>query len=179
MTRDDDRTLALQDRTNTANSASADLFISVHCNASPHRRVRGVETYTLNITHDRYAMKLAARENAEAGEGSISDLEFILADLAMKSNVDDSVRLGRSVQKNIMKSLKKRWSDVPDLGLKHALFYVLMGNHMPSILVETSFLSNKAEEQRLTTATYQDSIADGILDGVREFIQERQAFFAP
>lgn len=179
MTRDDDRTLALQDRTNTANSAAADLFISIHCNASPLRRVRGVETYTLNITHDRYAMKLAARENAEAGEGSISDLEFILADLAMKSNVDDSVRLGRSVQKSVVKNLKKRWSDVPDLGLKHALFYVLMGNHMPSILVETSFLSNKTEEQRLASAAYQDSIADGILDGVREFIEERQAFFAP
>jgi N-acetylmuramoyl-L-alanine amidase len=179
MTRDDDRTLALQDRTNTANSAAADLFISIHCNASPYKRVRGVETYTLNITHDRYAMKLAARENAEAGEGSISDLEFILADLAMKSNVDDSVRLGRSVQKSVMKNLKKRWSDVPDLGLKHALFYVLMGNHMPSILVETSFLSNKTEEQRLASAAYQDSIANGILDGVREFIEERQAFFSP
>lgn len=179
MTRDDDRTLALQDRTNTANSAAADLFISIHCNASPYKRVRGVETYTLNITHDRYAMKLAARENAEAGEGSISDLEFILADLAMKSNVDDSVRLGRSVQKSVMKNLKKRWSDVPDLGLKHALFYVLMGNHMPSILVETSFLSNKMEEQRLASAAYQDSIANGILDGVREFIEERQAFFTP
>jgi N-acetylmuramoyl-L-alanine amidase len=179
MTRDDDRTLALQARTNTANSAAADLFISIHCNASPHRRVRGVETYTLNITHDRYAMKLAARENAEMGEGSISDLEFILADLAMMSNVDDSVRLGRSVQKGMMKNLKKRWSDVPDLGLKHALFYVLMGNHMPSILIETSFLSNKMDEQRLATAAYQDSVADGVLDGVREFIEERQAFFAP
>lgn len=179
MTRDDDTTLALQDRTNTANSAAADLFISIHCNASPFKRVRGVETYTLNITHDRYAMKLAARENAEAGEGSISDLEFILADLAMKSNVDDSVRLGRSVQKGIMKNLKKRWNDVPDLGLKHALFYVLMGNRMPSILVETSFLSNKVEEKRLSSAAYQESIADGILGGVREFIQERQAFYAP
>ncbi len=177
MTRDDDRTLALQDRTNTANSAAADLFISIHCNASPLRRVRGVETYTLNITHDKYAMKLAARENAEMGEGSISDLEYILADLAMKSNVDDSVRLGHAVQKSVMKKLHKRWSDVPDLGLKHALFYVLMGSRMPSILVETSFVSNRAEEKRLTTTAYQDSIANGVVDGVRQFIEERQAFY--
>ena len=97
----------------------------------------------------------------------------------MKSNVDDSVRLGRSVQRGIMKNLKRRWNDVPDLGLKHALFYVLMGNRMPSILVETSFLSNKTEEQRLASAAYQESIADGILGGVREFIEERQAFYAP
>jgi N-acetylmuramoyl-L-alanine amidase len=177
MTRDDDRTLALQDRTNTANSAAADLFISIHCNASPHRRVRGVETYYLNITHDRYAMRLAARENAELGDGSISDLDFILADLAMKSNVDDSVRLGRSVQKALMKKLHQNWSDVPDLGLKHALFYVLMGNHMPSILVETSFLSNKVEERRLDSPEYQDAIANGVVDGVRAFVADRQAFY--
>lgn len=177
MTRDDDRTLALQDRTNTANSAAADLFISIHCNASPLRRVRGVETYYLNITHDRYAMRLAARENAELGDGSISDLDFILADLAMKSNVDDSVRLGRSVQKALMKKLHQNWSDVPDLGLKHALFYVLMGNHMPSILVETSFLSNKIEERRLASVEYQDAIANGVVDGVRAFVADRQAFY--
>jgi N-acetylmuramoyl-L-alanine amidase len=178
MTRDDDRTLALQDRTNTSNAAAADLFISIHCNASPSRRVRGVETYYLNITNDKYEMKLAARENAELGEGSISDLDFILADLAMKSNVDDSVRLGRAVQKNIMTKLHKTWPDVPDLGLKHALFYVLMGNKMPSILVETSFLSNRQEEKRLASPGYQDAIADGVVDGVRAFVDERQAFFA-
>jgi N-acetylmuramoyl-L-alanine amidase len=178
MTRDDDRTLALQDRTNTSNAAAADLFISVHCNASPSRKVRGVETYFLNITNDKYEMKLAARENAELGEGSISDLDFILADLAMKSNVDDSVRLGRSVQKSIMTKLHKTWSDVPDLGLKHALFFVLMGNKMPSILVETSFLSNKQEEKRLSSPEYQDTIADGVVDGVRAFVEERQAFYA-
>ncbi len=177
MTRDDDRTLALQDRTNTANSSAADLFISIHCNASPQKRVRGMEIYTLNITHDRYAMKLAARENAETGEGSISDLDYILADLAMKSNVDDSVRLGRQVQKGVMGNVHKRWPDVPDLGLKHALFYVLMGNRMPSILVETSFLSNKVEEQRLASVAYQDSIASGVVDGVRLFVEERQAFY--
>lgn len=177
LTRDDDRTLALQDRTNTANTAAADLFISIHANASPIKRVRGVETYYLNITHDRYAMRLAARENAELGEGSISDLDFILADLAMKSNVDDSVGLGRMVQKSVMKRLHQTWGDVPDLGLKHALFYVLMGNKMPSILVETSFLSNKTEEKRLASAEYQDAVADGIVDGVRAFVEERQAFY--
>jgi N-acetylmuramoyl-L-alanine amidase len=178
MTRDDDRTLALQDRTNTANAAAADLFISIHCNASPIKRVRGVETYYLNITHDRYAMRLAARENAELGNGSISDLDFILADLAMKSNVDDSVRLGRSVQGAMIKKLHAHWPDVPDLGLKHALFYVLMGNRMPSILVETSFLSNKTEERRLASAEYQEAIASGVVEGVRAFVADRQAFFA-
>ena len=177
MTREDDRTLALQDRTNTANAAAADLFISIHCNASPLKRVRGVETYYLNITHDRYAMRLAARENAQLDDGSISDLDFILADLAMKSNVDDSVRLGRSVQGAVVKKLHQNWPDVPDLGLKHALFYVLMGNRMPSILVETSFLSHKTEERRLASSEYQSSIVTGIVAGVRAFVADRQAFY--
>lgn len=177
MTREDDRTLALQDRTNTANAAAADLFISIHCNASPLKRVRGVETYYLNITHDRYAMRLAARENAQLDDGSISDLDFILADLAMKSNVDDSVRLGRSVQSALVKKLHQNWPDVPDLGLKHALFYVLMGNRMPSILVETSFLSHKTEERRLASSEYQASIVKGIVAGVRAFVADRQAFY--
>jgi N-acetylmuramoyl-L-alanine amidase len=177
MTRDDDRTLALQDRTNTANAAAADLFISIHCNASPIKRVRGVETYYLNITHDRYSMRLAARENANLDDGSISDLDFILADLAMKSNVDDSVRLGRSVQGALIKKLHQNWPDVPDLGIKHALFYVLMGNRMPSILVETSFLSHKTEERRLASSEYQASIANGIVAGVRAFVADRQAFY--
>ena len=179
LTRESDTTLALQDRTNVANAAGADLFISIHCNASPLKRVRGVETYTLNITSDRYAMKLAARENAEAGEGSISDLEYILADLAMKSNVDDSVRLGEAVQGNVVRRLKKSYDGVKDLGLKHALFYVLMGNHMPSILVETSFLSHKEEEKRLGSDAYQDALAEGIVSGVRAFVEDRQAFYTP
>ena len=68
---------------------------------------------------------------------------------------------------------------MPDLGLKHALFYVLMGNRMPSILVETSFLSNKTEEQRLASAAYQESVADGIVRGVHTFVEERQAFYQP
>ena len=179
LTRKDDTTTALQQRTNVANGAAADLFISIHCNASPSRRVRGVETYYLNLTHDRYAIRLASRENLETGEASISDLDYILADLAMKSNTDDSIGLGRQVQGAVMKKLRARWSDVPDLGLKHALFYVLMGNHMPSILVESSFVSNQTEEQRLASDTYQDALADGVVQGLRRFVEERQAFYAP
>jgi N-acetylmuramoyl-L-alanine amidase len=66
---------------------------------------------------------------------------------------------------------------VPDLGLKHALFYVLMGNRMPSILVETSFLSHKTEERRLASSEYQASIVKGIVAGVRAFVADRQAFY--
>lgn len=178
LTRDSDKTLELADRTNFANSVGADLFISIHANANPSRKAKGVETYYLNITHDRYAIRLAARENAEAGkDASISDLEYILADLAMKSNVDDSIRLGRAVQRGVVGSLRKKYRGVKDLGLKHALFFVLMGSRMPAILVETSFISNPTEEQRLRNKAYQARLAKGIVSGIQRFVEERQAFY--
>jgi N-acetylmuramoyl-L-alanine amidase len=82
------------------------------------------------------------------------------------------------VQKAVVTKLHQTWPDVPDLGLKHALFYVLMGNRMPSILVETSFLSNRQEEKRLSSPQYQDSVANGVVAGVRAFVEERQAYMA-
>ena len=81
LTRDDDTYLKLEDRTHFANKQRGDLFISVHCNAAPRRSLRGVETYTLNTSSDRYAIRLAARENSSSEKG-VGDLQFILADLA-------------------------------------------------------------------------------------------------
>jgi N-acetylmuramoyl-L-alanine amidase len=176
LTRDDDRFLELAERTAIANGAGADLFISIHANANPSRKIHGVETYYLNITSDRYAIRLAQRENAETqGDVTISDLEFILADLAMKSNVDDSIRLGRHVQGSLVGRLRQDHNEVQDLGLKHALFFVLLGSRMPAILVETSFISNRVEEKRLGSAEYQEAVADGVVKGVQRFLDERQA----
>lgn len=178
MTRDEDNFVELSERTKLANDSGADLFISIHANANPSRKVRGVETYYLNITHDRYSIRLAARENAaHSDESSISDLQYILADLAMKSNVDDSIRLGRQVQSSVVGSLRTQYSDVQDLGLKHALFAVLIGARMPAILIETSFVSNRVEEKRLRSSKYQEALAQGIVQGVRKFMEERQAFY--
>jgi N-acetylmuramoyl-L-alanine amidase len=176
LTRDDDRFLELAERTAIANGTGADLFISIHANANPSRKIHGVETYYLNITSDRYAIRLAQRENAETqGDVTISDLEFILADLAMKSNVDDSIRLGRHVQGSLVGRLRQDHKDVQDLGLKHALFFVLLGSRMPAILVETSFISNRTEEKRLGSVDYQEAVADGVVKGVQRFLDERQA----
>jgi len=174
LTRDKDVYIALEERTRIANDAHADLFISIHCNSNPNRRIYGVETYYLNLTDDNYAMRLAARENKSSAR-TVSDLQFILADLAMKSNVDDSVRLSKLVQANVVGELREGFGGVKDLGVKHALFYVLIGAKMPAILVETSFVSNKMEEQRLNSSKYQDTISDGVVQGVRHFMEERQA----
>lgn len=172
LTRDEDTFLRLEDRTRIANEAKGDLFISIHCNSGPSHRMRGIETYTLNTSADRYSIRLAARENSSSAK-RISDLQFILADLATKANTEESSRLAERVQKSLVGQLSARFPSVKDLGTKQALFYVLLGAKMPAILVETSFLSNPEEEKRLSSKAYQDEVAQAIAAGVHEFLGNR------
>ncbi|HLL04609.1 MAG TPA: N-acetylmuramoyl-L-alanine amidase [Myxococcaceae bacterium] len=172
LTRDDDRYLKLEARAELANEARGDLFISIHCNSATNRKLRGVETYTLNISSDRYSMRLAARENATS-EKAVSDLQFILADLATKANTGESSRLANQVQKSLVSALSREYTGIKDLGHKEALFYVLLGVKMPAILVETSFLSHAEEETRLGSEEYQDDVAEAIAQGVEDFLGDR------
>jgi N-acetylmuramoyl-L-alanine amidase len=174
LTRDGDQTVSLESRTAFANERRADLFLSIHCNAAKNRKLRGIETYTLNLNSDRYAMRLAARENA-GSERTIGDLQLILADLATKANTDDSVRLAGAIHGETVARLSRRWDGVKDLGTKQALFFVLLGAKMPAVLIETSFVSHPEEEQRLASDAYQDEVAAGIAVGVERFISERDA----
>jgi N-acetylmuramoyl-L-alanine amidase len=172
LTRDDDRYLKLEARAELANEARGDLFISIHCNSAANRKLRGVETYTLNISSDRYSIRLAARENSSSEKG-ISDLQFILADLATKANTGESSRLANQVQKSLVSQLSREYTGIKDLGHKEALFYVLLGVKMPAILVETSFLSHAEEETRLASEEYQDEVASAIAQGVEDFLGDR------
>ncbi|HYO52457.1 N-acetylmuramoyl-L-alanine amidase [Archangium sp.] len=173
LTRDDDRYLKLEERARMANEMKGDLFISIHCNSAPTSKLRGIETYTLNTSADRYSIRLAARENASSEKG-ISDLQFILADLATKANTEESTRLATRVQKNLVSHLSGNYKGVKNLGTKEALFYVLLGAKMPAILVETSFLSHPEEEKRLASETYQEDVAQAIAHGVEDFLGRRQ-----
>ncbi|WP_163783526.1 N-acetylmuramoyl-L-alanine amidase [Myxococcus vastator] len=173
LTRDDDRFIRLEDRARYANAEHGDLFISVHCNAAEKRTLRGIETYTLNTSADRYSIRLAARENASSEKG-ISDLQFILADLATKANTEESSRLANHVQRSLVGDLSRKYKGIRDLGHKEALFYVLLGVKMPAILVETSFLSNPDEEARLKSVVYQTEVAKAIAQGVEEFLGDRR-----
>lgn len=172
LTRDDDTFVALDQRTRIANKEHGDLFISIHCNAAPSKNLRGVETYTLNTSSNRYSVRLAARENATTERG-INDLQYILADLATKANTGESQRLAESVQRSLIRGLSKEYKGVRDLGTKEALFVVLLGAKMPSILVETSFLSNPEDEQRLASEAYQQALADNVAEAVESFLEAR------
>jgi len=173
LSRNDDRFVALEERAAFANQAKADLFISIHCNAARDRKLRGTETYFLNVTDDRYALKLAAREN-QASEKSLSDLQMILADMATKADVEESERLARSVQRTLVEGSHNPGRH--DLGVKHALFYVLLGTKMPSVLVETAFLSNPEDAKKLRSDRYQAELAHAIAQGVGLFLDQRQGF---
>jgi N-acetylmuramoyl-L-alanine amidase len=179
LTRKSDVFVSLDERTRIANESRADLFVSIHCNAARRRKLEGVETWTLNVASDRYAARLAAFENAEA-DRAVSDLRLILADLATKANASDARDLAQSVQSSLVRTLRGRTGRVKDHGVKQALFYVLLGTRMPSILVETGFISNPKEEARLRSARFQEGTAEAISRGVKDYVESRRRVaFAP
>ena len=171
LTRDRDVFLSLEERTAIANTQGADLFVSIHTNASPDNRAYGIETFILNLATDDDAIRVAARENATSLK-NISDLDSILKDLMNNAKVSESTRLASYVQKGTLTQLKQKYSHIKNKGVKKAPFYVLLGAEMPSILIETSFISNPRECQRLTNGHYQDLLCQGIVDGIKRYIEE-------
>lgn len=169
MTRSTDVFIPLEERTAIANKVGADLFLSVHANAAPNRSAAGIETYYLNLAKTDKVAQLAAKENGTSLE-KVSVLQAILFDLMANYKLNDSAHLAEEVQKSLHRKIRGRYSDVKNLGVKQGPFYVLVGASMPSILVESAFLSNAAEESRLKDPAYQEMTALGILEGVRSYI---------
>lgn len=171
LTRNGDRFLTLEERTAFANTKNADLFISIHTNASRDRRAYGIETYFLNLATDEEAIRVAAMENATSTK-NISDLQKILFDLMQNAKINESSRLAGFVQSAMIGHLKnKRYVRVKSKGVKQAPFYVLLGAQMPSILIETAFISNARECKRLVDPKFQERIAEGIVKGIRGYIK--------
>jgi N-acetylmuramoyl-L-alanine amidase len=178
LTREGDKYLTLEERTAIANTKQGDLFISIHANASRNNRAFGIETYFLNLTTDDESITVAARENATS-EKNISELQTILNDLLQNAKINESSRLATYVQKELCREMETGYNRIKNKGVKRAPFYVLIGAQMPAILVETSFISNKTECQRLKDPKYQNTLCDGIIKGIHKYIKETQptAFF--
>ncbi len=168
LTRDRDIFIPLEERTAIANRLNADLFISIHANASPNRKAYGIETYYLNFSKNKDAVAVAARENNTSLQ-EVGDLELILFDLMANSKINESSRLATEIQSSIIARLRPRYSRIKNLGVRPGPFYVLLGATMPSVLVETAFISNPKEERRLRDATYQKRTARAIVEGVRRY----------
>ena len=169
LTRKRDTFLPLEDRAVIANQKMADLFISIHANSSPNPNARGVETYYLNFTQDPHAVEVAARENATSTK-NIGEMEKIIKKIIQNSKIEESRELASNIQKSIVKNLSSVYSNIKDLGVKGGPFWVLIGADMPAILIETSFLSNPYENERLKSEKYRELIAKGICDGIINYI---------
>ena len=168
MTRDDDRFVPLARRPKLAKAFGADLFVSIHLNASQVERLHGVETYFLNLTSDATALEVAARENATS-ERKVSDLNVILLDLLRDTNILESSKLAQALHTELVDSLKEG-NPVRDLGVKQAPFMVLIGAEMPGVLVEAGFVTNRSESERLKSGDYLNRIAEGIYAGLDRYM---------
>jgi N-acetylmuramoyl-L-alanine amidase len=169
-TRSDDTFIPLEERTNIANQAKADLFISIHANSSQDHAARGVETYYLNLKGSAEAMEVAARENASSEEG-VHDLEDLVKKIARNEKIDESKEFAEDIQDSLAKRMQKASKTVKDRGVRKAPFVVLIGADMPSILTEISFLSNPADEKLLKQPEYRQRVAEGLYQGVASYLQ--------
>lgn len=168
LTRSDDRYLALRERTKYANQVGADLFISLHANASANSKAYGIETYFLNLSKNNQAADVAARENGTTLQ-EVGNLEAILFDLMANAKINESSRLAAKVQQSLVAGLHSHYSRIKDHGVKQGPFYVLLGATMPSVLIESGFISNPREEKRLTSSAYQQRVAAAIVKGVMKY----------
>jgi N-acetylmuramoyl-L-alanine amidase len=170
LTRKNDRFVALENRTAIANAEDADLFISLHMNASVNGEAKGIETYYLDNTSDEAALRLAARENGTSRK-NVSDLQFILSDMTQNMKLEDSISLAHRLQKSAVSGMAKPLGEVKDLGVKKALFYVLVGARMPSVLVEMFFVTNRSEGRAMSQASTQDAMVEALMRGIQEYAQ--------
>jgi N-acetylmuramoyl-L-alanine amidase len=169
LTRDNDTYIPLEERTAFANKHNADLFVSIHVNATEARYRDGVETYFLNLTTDASSNKVAERENAMSSS-SMQGLHLIIKDLMLNAKINESSRFATFTQNAIISSLRKTGYTGKDLGVKQAPFYVLMGAQMPAILIEIGFITNPADCILLHNNAHLEAIIEGIMGGVRTFM---------
>lgn len=169
LTRKTDVFIPLSKRAHIANEKDADVFVSIHCNAWNNKKVRGTSTWILNATSNKRAIQIAARENNVPVE-KMGDINKIILSLIQSAKLNISKKLAYYVQKDIVKELHGASQNI---GVKQAPFYVLVDARMPSILVETLFVTNPSDAQLLSRKKHRRCIAEGISEGIIKFLEEK------
>ncbi len=172
ITRSDDRFITLKNRTAFANDNDADIFVSIHTNASNGRAAKGVETFYLSTAQTSDARAVEAMENNvveefEGGKSAVekySDINFILSDLVQTEHLEHSNNMALLIQQNLVAGTRSM-----DRGVKQANFYVLRGAFMPAVLIELGFITNADEEALLATDLYRERLARTIYEGLKRF----------
>lgn len=168
LTRRTDVYIPLEERTELANRESADMFLSIHANASRNAAAKGIETYFLSFASSPEAETVAARENS-ASAREMHQLPDIIKAIALNNKLDESRDLANMVQESLVTSLRKSNKEVRSRGVKKAPFVVLIGAAMPSVLAEISFVSNKQELALLKTNAYKQKIAESLFNAVMRY----------
>jgi N-acetylmuramoyl-L-alanine amidase len=173
LTRHSDYFIPLRERTHFANRKKADLFISIHCNITPNHstNIKGITTYFLSPTRDKRSIEVAKIENKGVKNLNYTDQNVILGVLN-RDRIIDSQKLAIDIQAGMLYSLRKKYNNVIDRGVRPAPFWVLVGTQMPAILIETGFLTNPMEAKRLFDPTYQKLLADGIAAGIYNYFRK-------
>lgn len=175
LTREDDRFIPLEERTAIANTENADLFVSLHINAHPSSKVRGLETYYLNLSTNAEAMRVAAMENATSTH-QMSDLQDILSDIMKNSKIEESSRLAQQVHNSILNEAQQQgYANIKNLGVKQAPFYVLIGAQMPAILIEIAFITNQEDVNNLKDPNFIAMLTQEIADGIKSYVNNTSA----
>lgn len=169
FTREDDTFIPLERRTEIANEAKADLFLSVHANSSQDHKARGIETYYLNFTGSSDAMEVASRENA-LSDSSVHNLQDIVAKIARNEKIEESRDLATLIQDSLSKRMDNINRGERNRGVRKAPFVVLIGADMPSVLAEISFLSNPNDEQWLKKPENRQRVAEGLYHGIESYL---------
>ena len=169
LTRSTDVFVPLEERTAIANQKEADLFVSIHANASRNPAARGIETYYLNFAKSPHAEAVAARENA-ISPATLKDLQNLVKAITLNSKIDESRDLAASIQEGMVAGAGEP-TDSPDRGVHTAPFYVLIGANMPAVLAEIAFVTHPEDEKRLTTPQYREQIARSLLRGLRGYLE--------
>jgi N-acetylmuramoyl-L-alanine amidase len=171
MTRTEDVLVPLMRRAEIANSAGADIFVSIHCNGWFHADAGGYETFFLSQAKTEEATRLAMEENASVqfeGAGvspeELDDLGFMLWDMVQNEFVTESSELAELIQRELGEVI-----DIRNRGVKQAGLIVLKGCRMPAVLVESAFLSNPQEERLLADRRFREEIARGIAEAIQRY----------
>ncbi len=172
MTRDSDEFVPLDERTARANAFKADLFVSIHCNASEDAGASGFMTFVLDDSKDALAAEIAARENA-ASPAAAAELASVMGQVVDPASLARSVHFAELLQRAASASLGIEYRGASDRGVRRAGFYVLAGAHMPAVLFEVSFISDETEALRLNTGDYRQKLADAVVNAVRAYREGR------
>ena len=180
MSRASDKYLGLEERKDLANRMDADIFVSIHANASKNTKLRGIETYYLKNTNDRATLRLARLENGVdmlikgSDVSTDADLSYILSDMVQGQKEADSILLANHLQNDLVGYLRPKYRTVDSLGVKQGPFMVLDGTFMPSVLCEVGFITNSEEGKLLATAAYRESIAEGLYRGIKHYLEDER-----